>query len=132
MAAPLTSNTLPHGLPPWLVAFVEEALRENLTLEENGAGQAVTARQALLQKLVGSAERYLNGEITVEEAAVLLGKHPETIRRAVRTGALPTDRSTPRGRMRIRRGDLEVLAGPRTKGYDPIADAHGIARQRRK
>ena len=116
MAAPLTSTTLPHGLPPWLVAFVEEALRENLTLEENGAGQALTARQALLQKLVGAAEGHLNGEISVEEAATLLGKHPETIRRAVRNGSLPTDRATPRGRMRIRRGDLEVACWPPNQG----------------
>jgi excisionase family DNA binding protein len=133
MAAPLTSTaTLPHGLPPWLVAFVEEALRENQTLAENGAGQAVTAREALLQKLIGAAQQYLEGEITVEEAAALLGKHPETIRRAVRKGTLPDDRSKPRGRMHIRRGDLELLAGPRTKGYDPVADAHGIAQRRRK
>ena len=133
MSAPITSTaTLPHGLPPWLVAFVDEALRENRTLAENGAGQAVTAREALLQKLIGAAQQYLEGEITVEEAAALLGKHPETIRRAVRKGALPDDRSKPRGRMHIRRGDLELLAGPRTKGYDPVADAHGIAQRRRK
>ena len=132
MAASLTSAaTLPHGLPPWLVAFVEEALRENQTLAENGAGQAVTAREALLQKLIGAARQYLDSEITVEEAATLLGKHPETIRRAVRKGALPDDRSKPRGRMHIRRGDLELLAGPRTEGYDPVADAQDIARRRR-
>jgi hypothetical protein len=133
MPAPLTSTaTLPHGLPPWLVAFVEGALRENQTLAENGAGQAVTAREALLQKLLVAAQQYLDGEITVEQAAALLGKHPETIRWAVRRGALPDDRSKPRGRMHIRRGDLELLAGPRAGGYDPIADAHGIAQRRRK
>jgi excisionase family DNA binding protein len=111
---------------------VEEALRENQTLAENGAGQAVAAREALLQKLIAAAQQYLDGEITVEEAAAILGRHPETIRRAVRKGALPDDRSKPRGRMHIRRGDLELLAGPRTKGYDPIADAHDIAQRRRK
>ncbi len=133
MPAPRTSTaTLPHGLPPWLVAFVDEALKENRTLAENGAGQAVTAREALLQKLIVAAQQYLDGEITVEDAAALLGKHPETIRRAVRKGALPDDRTKPRGRMRIRRGDLELLAGPRTRGYDPIADAHGIAQRRRE
>jgi excisionase family DNA binding protein len=114
------------------VAFVDEALRENRTLAENGAGQAVTAREALLQKLIAAAQQYLNGEITVEEVAALLGRHPETIRRAVRRGALPDDRTKPRGRMHIRRGDLELLAGPQPKGYDPIADAHGIAQRRRK
>jgi excisionase family DNA binding protein len=132
MAAPLTSTaTLPHGLPPWLVAFVDEALRENRTLAENGAGQAVRARKALLQKLIAAAQQYLDGELTVEEAATLLGKHPETIRRAVRKGTLPDGRSKPRGRLRIRRGDLDVLAGPGAGRYDPVADAQDIARRRR-
>ena len=132
MAAPLTSTaTLPHGLPPWLVAFVDEALRENQTLAENGAGQAVTAREALLQKLIMAAKQYLDGEITVEEAAVILGKHPETIRRAVRKGTLPDGRSTPRGHHRIRRGDLEKLAHSVSGTYDPNADAQDIARRRR-
>jgi len=132
MAAPLTSTaTLPHGLPPWLVAFVDEALRENRTLAENGAGQAVTAREALLQKLVTAAQAYLDGQLTVEEAAAVLGRHPETIRRAVRKGALPDGRTNARGRHRIRRGDLEALAAPNSRTYDPNADAQDIARRRR-
>lgn len=102
---PLNDVTIPAGLPAWLVTFVSKARAENQTLIENGASHAAAARVA---------------------------KHPETIRRAVRNGALPDDRSKPRGRMHIRRGDLELLAGPRTKGYDPIADAHGIAQRRRK
>ncbi len=132
MAAPLSSTaTLPHGLPPWLVAFVDEALRENRTLAENGAGQAVTAREALLQKLIGAAQQYQDIKITVEEAARIIGRHPETIRRAVRTGALPDDRANPRGRHRIRRGDLDRLAAPMGGAYDPVADAQDIARRRR-
>jgi excisionase family DNA binding protein len=132
MATPLTSTaTLPHGLPPWLVAFVDEALRENRTLAENGAGQAVTARETLLQKLIAAAQQYLDGQITVEEAAAILGRHPETIRRAVRTGALPDGRTKARGRHRIRRGDLEALAAPNFRTYDPNADAQDIARRRR-
>jgi excisionase family DNA binding protein len=132
MAAPITSTaTLPHGLPPWLVAFVDEALRENRTLAENGAGQAVTAREALLQKLIAAAQAYLDGQLTVEEAAAVLGRHPETIRRAVRNGALPDGRANPRGRHRIRRGDLDQLAAPKSGPYDPHADAQDIARRRR-
>jgi len=132
MAAPLISTaTLPHGLPPWLVAFVDEALRENQTLAENGAQQAVTAREALLQRLVAAGQKYLDGEISVEEAATILGRHPETIRRAVRRGALPDSREKPRGRVRIRRGDLDALAAPRVSRYDPNADAQDIARRRR-
>ena len=129
---PLNDVTIPAGLPAWLVTFVTKARAENQTLIENGAGHAAAARVALLNRLITAAQEHLDGEITVEEAAAMTGKHPETIRRAVRKGALPDDRSKPRGRMRIRRGDLELLAGPRTKGYDPIADAHGIAQRRRK
>ena len=133
MPAPSTSTiVIPHGLPPWLVAFVEQAQRENLTLAENGAAQAVTAREALLQRLLAAAQTHLNGEITVEEAANLLGRHPETIRRAIRKGALPDERSKPRGRMHVRRGDLGLLAGHRSREYDPVADAHDIAQRRRK
>ena len=132
MSAPISSTaTLPHGLPPWLVAFVDEARRENRTLAENGAGQAVTAREALLLKLVAAAQAYLDGQLTVEEAAAALGRHPETIRRAVRKGTLPDGRATPRGRHRIRRGDLDRLAAPRSGAYDPVADAQDIAGRRR-
>lgn len=132
MAAPLPSAiTLSHGLPPWLVAFVEGALRENQTLAENGAAQAATARDVLLQRLVAAAQGHLDDELTVEEAAALLGRHPETIRRAVRKGALPYGRATPRGRLRIRRGDLASLAGVPAARYDPVADAQDIARRRR-
>ena len=132
MAAPLTSlATLPHGLPPWLVAFVEGALKENQTLTENGASQAVQARATLLQKLLTAAELHLNGTISVEEAAQLLGKHPETIRRAVRKGTLPDGRANPRGHLRIRRGDLQALAAPAPARYDPVADAQDIAQRRR-
>jgi len=113
------------------VAFVDDALRENRTLAENGAGQAVTAREALLQKLIAAAQAYLDVQLTVEEAAAVVGKHPETIRRAVRTGALPDGRANPRGRHRIRRGDLDRLAAPRGRAYDPNADAQDIARRRR-
>jgi excisionase family DNA binding protein len=126
-----THLTLPGGLPPWLVAFVKEAERENQTLTENGASQATQARETLLQKLLAAAEFYLNGEISVEEAAQLLGKHPETIRRAVRKGALPDSRTNPRGHLRIRRGDLQALAAPAPARYDPVADAQDIAQRRR-
>jgi excisionase family DNA binding protein len=129
---PASTITIPHGLPPWLVAFVEQAQHENLTLAENGAAQAFVARETLLRRLLVAVRAHLDDEITVEEAAGLLGKHPETIRRAIRKGALPDDRSKRQGRMRIRRGDLEQLAGPQGREYDPVADAHDIAQRRRK
>ena len=107
---PLNDVAIPDGLPPWLVAFVSEAVRENRTLAENGADQAVTARAALLQKLVAAAQAHLETEMSVEQAACLLGRHPETVRRALRKGTLPDSRTKSRGRYRIRRGDVELLA----------------------
>lgn len=121
---------LPHGLPPWLAAFVAEAEQETRILAENGALQAAMARKALLQRLLSAAQTHLDSEITVEEAADLLGKHPESVRRAIRSGTLPDTRTKPRSRMRIRRGDLNLLAAPRNRQYDPVADAHDIAQRR--
>lgn len=128
---PQNGFTIPDGLPPWLAAFVYAAVRENQTLADNGALHAVSARVALLSRLVEAAQSHLEGELDVEEAAALLHRHPETIRRAVRSGVLPDRRSNPRGQHRIRRGDLEKLAHPGTGSYDPIADAQDIARRRR-
>jgi hypothetical protein len=119
-------------LPPWLAAFVLEAHRETDTLEENGAEQAAAARTALLRKLVGAAHAWLDAELGAGEAARETGRCAETIRRAVREGAIPDRRANPRGRHRIRRGDLQKLAAPETRPYDPPADAQSIAQLRRK
>ncbi|MFN0177202.1 MAG: helix-turn-helix domain-containing protein [Gemmatimonadales bacterium] len=123
--------TIPDGLPGWLATFVAEALRENITLEENGAHQAAAARASLLNRLIASTQAHLNDELSADQAAALTGCHPETIRRAVRDGAIPDLRSSPRGHHRIRRGDLEKLVGHRPGRYDPHADAQDIARRRR-
>lgn len=122
---------IPDALPGWLVAFVTEAIRENQTLEENGAESAVAARAALLNRLVAAAQAHLNDELSADQAAALTGCHPETIRRAVRDGAIPDLRSSPRGHHRIRRGDLDKLVRPHAQRYDPHADAQDIARRRR-
>ena len=123
---------LPDGLPPWLAAFVLDAQRETDTLRENGAEQAAAARAALLRKLVFAAQSYLDAELDAGEAAKEAGRCEETIRRAVRTGAIPDHRANPGGRHKIRRGDLQRLAAPSTGAYDPDADAQDIARLRRK
>lgn len=128
---PLNDFAIPDGLPSWLEAFLHAAVRENQTLADNGALHAVSARVALLHRLVEAARNHLDGELDVEEAAAVLHRHPETIRRAVRSGVLPDRRSSPRGHHRIRRGDLEKLAHPGTGTYDPTADAQDIARRRR-
>ena len=123
---------LPEGLPPWLAAFVLEAQRETDTLRDNGAEQAAAARTALLKKLVAAAQVYLDTELDAGEAAIETGRCEETIRRAVRDGTIPDRRANPKGRHRVRRGDLQKLAAPPPGRYDPGADAQDIARLRRK
>src|SRR6266566_5277171 len=123
---------IPEGLPPWLAAFVLEAQRETDTLRDNGAEQAAAARTALLKKLVAAAQSYLDTELDASEAAIETGRCEETIRRAVRDGTIPDRRANPKGRHRVRRGDLQKLAAPPTGRYDPDADAQDIARLRRK
>jgi excisionase family DNA binding protein len=132
LVLPLNDLVIPRGLPEWLAVFVTQAMAETQTLVENGANQAAAARIALLTKLLSAAEEHLDGELTVEEAATIMGKHPETIRRAVRKGTLPDRRTKPRTRVRIRRRDLDTLAGRSTGSYDPVADAQDIAQRRRK
>ena len=123
---------LPEGTPPWLAAFIQEAQRETDTLRENGADQAAAARLALLRKLVAAVSAHLNAEIDIHEAAREKGVHEETIRRAVRDGRIPDRRANPKGRHRVRRGDLNRVAETPGPPYDPITDAQGIAQLRRK
>src|SRR6266851_8336009 len=101
---------LPEGLPPWLAVFVLEAQRETETLRDNGAEQAAAARLALLRKLLTAAAAQLDEEIDIHEAAHEKGVCEETIRRAVRDGRIPDRRANPKGRHRVRRGDLDRVA----------------------
>jgi hypothetical protein len=131
--AGITQNELGlHGLPPWLGAFVRDAMQETGTLRENGAEQAAVARTALLRKLLGAARAWLDAELDLHEAAQETGRCEETIRRAVRAGTIPDRRANRRGRHRIRRGDLPSVATPKRPPYDPIADAQSIAQLRRR
>ena len=123
---------LPEGTPPWLAAFILEAQRETDTLRENGAEQAAAARLALLKKLIATAAAQLDEEIDIHEAAREKGVCEETIRRAVRDGRIPDRRANPKGRHRVRRGDLNRVAESPGPPYDPITDAQGIAQLRRK
>jgi hypothetical protein len=131
--AGITQNELGlHGLPPWLGAFVRDAMQETGTLRENGAEQAAAARTALVQKLLGAAHAWLDAELDLHEAAQETGRCEETIRRAVRAGTIPDRRANRRGRHRIRRGDLQTVATPERPPYDPTADAQSIAQLRRR
>jgi hypothetical protein len=123
---------LPEGTPPWLAAFILEAQRETDLLRENGAEQIAVARTALLKKLIVAAQSYLDTELDAGEAAAEVGSCEETIRRAVRDGTIPDRRANPKGRHRVRRGDLQKLAARSTGRYDPGADAQDIARLRRQ
>ena len=123
---------LPDGLPPWLAAFILEAQRETNTLSDNGADQPAAARTALLRKLLDAAQEWLDQELDSKTAAAEKGVCEETIRRAVRAGAIPDRRVNPRARHKIRRGDLQKVAAPSSHPYDPSADAQDIARLRRK
>ncbi len=123
---------LPQGTPPWLAAFVLEAQRETDTLRDNGAEQAAAARVALLKKLLTATAAQLDEEIDIHEAAREKGVCEETIRRAVRDGRIPDRRTNPKGRHRVRRGDLNRVADSSAPSYDPITDAQGIAQLRSK
>ena len=129
---PSMNLPIPEGLPPWLAAFIQEAQRETDTLRDNGAEQAAAARTALLKKLLGVAQAWLDAELDAWEAAKETGRCEETIRRAVREGAIPDRRASRRGRHKIRRGDLQKLAAPPGPPYDPTADAQSIAQLRSK
>ena len=123
---------LPDGAPPWVAAFLEEALRETATLRENGAEQAAAARSALLKRFVAAVGAHLDSELDIHEAAKEKGVCEETIRRAVRDGRIPDRRANPKGRHRVRRGDLNRVAETPGPPYDPITDAQSIAQLRRK
>src|ERR1700688_1896077 len=92
---------VPRGLPPWLTVFVREAVQETETLRENGADDLAAARIALLRKLLVAASGWLDAELDTSEAALETGRCEETIRRAVRDGALPDRRAHPRGHIRV-------------------------------
>lgn len=64
-------------------------------------------REALAEQLRPPAESLL----TIQQSATLAAVHPESIRRAVKRGALPAVRSLGR-HPRIRRSDLELFLAP--------------------
>ena len=130
-AADALTGTIPAGLDHWLVAFINDARRDTQLLRENGADSQAKARDALLRELVNRASEHLDAEIGIEEAAQLLGRDEETVRRAIRGGKLPDLRENPRGHHRTRRGDVISLSDRRKKPYDSAADAQDIAKRRK-
>ena len=125
-----TSVALPPELPAWLAEALQSALEETEVVRQNGAHEAATARDRMLQQIIAAAEAWLSGEISTDEAAALIERDPETVRRAVRSGAIRDARSRKKGRISIRRRDALRLVGGRQNGYDPVADAQDIAQLR--
>lgn len=122
---------IPRGLDSWLVDYITEAERETAVLRENGAHNQATAREAVLRGLLRRATDYFEEEVSVSEAAEILGQCAESVRRAIRDGRLPDNRDNPRGHHRTKRGDVVALAQGRKTKYDPVADAQDIAKLRR-
>ena len=121
---------VPRGLDPWLLDFLDQATKETDVLRRNGADGQAAARDSMLRDLLRMAADWLNTEIDVPEAAQILGRCEETVRRSIRDGELPDLRTGSRGRHKTRRGDVLAAAGGGRK-YDPVADAQGIAKLRR-
>jgi excisionase family DNA binding protein len=113
-----------------LEAFIAREREVNDMLEHQGATAQAVRGTRLLDALEEELAR-IDDTLTVEEAAHLAGVSPETVRRAVRRGAIRDLRTNPKGTMRIPRSAVEFLRGrSRTKrskgGYDPIAHARRL------
>lgn len=99
----------------WLETFLAEEEKETGILSANGADCQVEARARILTKLRAAAEAALAETVSVEEAAMLTGVNPETVRRAVRNGTVTDLRSSPRQTIRVLQRDLPVIAARRRK-----------------
>ncbi len=114
---------LPPGTPLQLVEFYELAMEKNEVLRENGASDQATAREALLAGFREACAEWLDGLLTVKEAARICDCSEETIRRWIRDEKLRSRQTGVRGHHKIRLGDLLQLDGEQPDRYDPKADA---------
>jgi hypothetical protein len=118
------------GTPPWLVQFAQDTMHQVHILAKNGAKDAALARIATLCDALEAERQCGEEEMSVEEAARLTGRCEETIRRHVRARRLPVKRNGKRGRIHIRRGDLQAIEGKGCAKYDVHADAQDIVNRR--
>jgi len=105
----------------WLDAFLTSAENETSILRENGAGCQVEARERLLTKLREAATLAQDETVSVEQAVVLTGVNPETVRRAVRSGEVTDLRSSPKQTIRVLKRDLPLLAAKRRRKSNGLA-----------
>jgi hypothetical protein len=114
-----------------MAEFVRVADGESDVLRANGARDHADARDRVLEQLLDAAGRWLDTELTTAQAAELIGRNEETVRRAVRDGKVESRRSSRKGHNHLRRGDVVALDRRRSKDYDAVADAQDIAQLRR-
>jgi hypothetical protein len=121
---------VPSELDEWLRSALAKIDSETQVLRASGANACAAARDAVVRTLLEAARAWLDETITVPEATRLSGKCAETMRRAIRSGALPDLRSSPRAHHRTRRGAVLGLATKKVRSYDAVADAQDVAKLR--
>lgn len=125
-----TRSVIPADLPEWLAEVLPALLEETELLRKNGAHQAATARDRLVQRLLDAHETWLDQELSTEDVAAMMEQSTETVRRKVRSGVIPDTRTCKKGRMSVRRRDALRLVPGKQSGYDPVTDAQDIAQLR--
>lgn len=97
----------------WLKEFIRSHREMNDLLIGMGAPGPVPVRERLLEQLEEAAHAADFEHIPLLEAAERAGVHPETARRAIRSGELTDVRERPGQHMSVLRGELDIL---RAKG----------------
>jgi hypothetical protein len=116
------------GLPG---TWRQRALELRQIADAEGPARALECAAKELEEWLAKQSDQL---LSVSQAATRVGRHPDTIRKAISKGRLINlgRRRAPR----VRAGDLEVVftkhevAPPRATTYDPIADARSLVVRR--
>jgi hypothetical protein len=117
-------------LPTWLAELAHRTMAQVEILVANWALEAAFVRLKMLREILDAEQVWSEGEVSVDEAATMTKRCPETIRRSVNDGRVPSRRNGERGHHRIRRGDLHLVEKKQNGKYDVHADAQDIVRKR--
>ena len=106
------------------------------TLRRRGAAAHATLLESCAEELESALQQHHDELLSIKEAAVESGYSEETLRRKVRNGELPAERSNgKKSHVKLRRGDLPTKP-IRRKGayaaptpYNPDEDARDIAQR---